>query len=113
MNDGCFVVSALPHINNPPLIFRRQLGCDQRTVLARTCLLHNDDGPESDLSAFHVLHSLLHFVEGELLDHALHALVLGESDGFFTVKRMSGGPAVNAGALTDHGNSIDRDLTHS
>src|SRR5436190_22796391 len=74
--------------------------------------LHRQNTPKPDLSAHHVVQSLLHLLQRELLDHAFHTLPLRKRDCLFRVESMTRRPPVDGQALQDERPSVDGNITH-
>jgi hypothetical protein len=60
-----------------------------------------------------MLDRILHFVERELLNHALDALLLCKVNRFFTVEGVARWPAVDRGAFVDQRDGVDGDVADS
>ena len=75
-------------------------------------LFHNNHTPEPDFAAHRMVESIVRFIKGELLNHALDFVELSEFNGLFAIERLAGRPAMNRSALSDHGIGIDFDFAH-
>lgn len=54
-------------------------------IAPTTLLLHHKNCSEANFALDHVVHSILHLIHGELLDHALNAVQVSERDGLLAV----------------------------
>lgn len=57
--------------------------------------IHRNDAPEPDLSTHHMFECLGCLSKGELLNHAIDVVELGERNRFFAIQRMTRWPGVD------------------
>jgi hypothetical protein len=75
-------------------------------------LLHDQDRPEADLATFHVLEGLVHFLQRELLNHALDTMRFRKRNRLFAIQCVARRPSVNAQPIINQRWSANRDIAN-